>query len=217
MAERTGLFGKYYGSTQGGSVPLTFDEMTVNAKYIRSYLTSKGWTDNAIFAILGNMHAESTMNPGRWQNNDVGNPSVGYGLVQWTPATKYIEWCEEQNLGDYSTMDNNLSRIIYEVENNLQWIPADNYIWQFEEWTRATAPVDEMARAFMLCYERPKDQSEDAQAGRARLALYWLENISSEPVTPETPTVKKSKKRKFNFLLFSARSRRENQWIRNNF
>ena len=99
---RTGAFGFYYGSTFNTSVSLTDSEMSVNAKYIYFSLSSKGWTINSISAILGNMQAESSINPGRWQSDDVGNYSLGYGLVQWTPVTKQTDWGSGQGLSDPS-------------------------------------------------------------------------------------------------------------------
>ena len=70
---------------------LSQGEMESNAKEIYTYLSDKGWTLNAISGLLGNMQRESTINPGLWQSLKEGNYSGGYGLVQWTPASKY--WC----------------------------------------------------------------------------------------------------------------------------
>lgn len=200
---RTGLFGEYYGSTVGTSEALNTGQMQVNAEYIYSYLIDKGWTTNAIAGMLGNLQAESSMNPGRWQNDDVGNTSGGYGLVQWTPATKYIDWCTEQNINDYSEMDSNLSRIIYEVENNLQWIKATNSdIPTFKDFTKSTKSISELATEFLLCYERPADQSEEVQAYRSSLSENWFSFLGGVPVI--TPTTKK-KPKKYNFILFNKR------------
>ena len=118
LEQRTGKFGAYWGNTYDSSTSLKQSQMEVNAKYIYSYLSSEGWTLNAIAGILGNMQSESSINPGRWESDRVGgNPdSHGYGLVQWTPYTKYTNWVS----GDPSTMDNNISRILYEVDNNIE-------------------------------------------------------------------------------------------------
>ena len=51
-----------------------------------------------------------------------GSPSGhGYGLVQWTPYTNYTDWIVNQGYSDPSEMDANLYRILYEVQNNIQW------------------------------------------------------------------------------------------------
>lgn len=210
--QRSGAYGTYYGSLFSQSEPLSASEMTVNAKYIFSALTSKGWTLNAIAGMLGNMQAESTINSGRWQSDDVGNISLGYGLVQWTPSTKYTDWCSEQGYSDPSEMDNGISRILYEVENAVQWIPTDAYPYSFKEFSTSTKTVDELAKAFLLCYERPADQSESVQDYRSSLAKIWYQVLSGETPSepdPDTPTGSMSRRKsKFNFVLY-ARKRRE--------
>lgn len=212
---RTGEHGNYYGSFFNESVVLSIGEMSINAKYIYTALKNKGWSNNAIYSLLGNMQAESSINPGRWQSDSVGNSSLGYGLVQWTPSTKYTNWCTEQGYSDPSEMDNNISRILYEVENNLQWISTDTYNFSFKEFSKSTKSVDELAKAFLLCYERPADQSEAVQTYRSSLANNWRETLSGIviPDDPDNPTITTKKKKKYNFLLMNSRKRRES-WIR---
>lgn len=209
---RTGRFGNYYGSALNESSPLSISEMTTNASYIYSYLTNSGWKIQAIAAMLGNMQAESTINPGRWQSEAVNNTSLGYGLVQWTPATKYFNWCGEQGLSDYSEMDNNLARIIYEVSNAIQWIPTNTYDFSFSEFTQSDLTVSELAKSFLLNYERPADQSESVQEYRASLAENWYLILTGEtPSEPSTPGIDTtaSKRRKYNFLILNANRRRK--------
>ena len=57
-----------------------------------------------------------------YEPEDVDNTDIGYSLVQWTPASKYIGWCNSQGLADPSEMDSAIARILFEVENNIQWI-----------------------------------------------------------------------------------------------
>jgi len=197
--------------------------MQTNASYIFSFLTSEGWTRNAVAALLGNMQAESSINPGRWQSDNVGNTSAGYGLVQWTPATKYFNWCDSEGHSDPSEMDANLSRILYEVANGGQWYATDSYDLTFEEFTKSTADVKYLARSFLLNYERPADQSESVQSYRGSLGAYWYSYLSgetpSEPSDPSEPSEGETKKRKrYNFLLFNANKRRnQRQWTKTRF
>lgn len=200
---RTGTYGNYYGSLYVESVALTLTEMNTNAKYIYSALKNKGWTDNSIAAILGNMQAESSINPGRWQSDDVANFSMGYGLVQWTPATKYTDWCTDNGYSDPSEMDNNIARILYEVENKIQWIATSNYNLSFKEFTTSTQSVSYLTRAFLLNYERPADQSESVQILRTSNAEKWYQLLTGE--LPFTPTSKK--KKRFKFVLFDRNRR----------
>lgn len=215
---RSGEYGYYFGSTIDSSNSLTIEQMQLNAQYIYKYLLSKGWTINAICGMLGNIQAESSINPGRWQNDDVNNYEGGYGLVQWTPATKYSQWVYSTFVtsGDMSMMDYNLARIIYEVENDLQWIRRTDYDISFAEFTKSTASVEYLSKAFLLCYERPADQSEAVQTFRASLGQAWYTYITGNPnISPPTPNepTKTNKKKKYNFILFNSNNRRK-QWIR---
>ena len=202
---RQGIFGDYYGNTYDSSNTLTGEQMEINATYIYSYLKHKGWSDNAISAILGNMQAESAINPGRWQGNNVGG-GPAYGIVQWDPFSKYINWCSEQGYSDPSEMDSNLARIIYEVENKIQWYGVGDYSgMSFEEFATSEESVSYLAIGFLLCYERPADQSESVQNYRASLASNWYEYLTG--VTPSDPTGSSKKKKGFNFILFNRRRR----------
>lgn len=216
-ALRDGSRGNYFGSLHGESEPLTFEEMKSNAFYIWVYLLNKGWSVNAIAGMLGNLQAESTINPGRWQSDNVGNVSGGYGLVQWTPSTKYTSWCADNGFSDPSEMDANLERILYEVANEIQWIPTSSYDMTFSEFTVSTATARELGKAFLLNYERPADQSEEVQVYREYLAEVWYNVLTGGggPVVPDEPTGTKNKKKKYNFVLFGERRRK--LWTNRNF
>ena len=60
-----------------------------NVEYICSYLVSQGFTKQAACGIIGNMQGESQFNPGIWQS--ANSLTSGYGLVQWTPATVFLD------------------------------------------------------------------------------------------------------------------------------
>ena len=205
---RNGIFGDYYGNTYDTSNALTTSQMEINATYIYSYLKHEGWNENSISAILGNIHVESGFNPGRWQSDRVGGDSEGHGysLVQWTPYTKYTEWCSSEGYGDPSEMDTALSRIMYEVKNNIQWIGRGAYSdMTFEEFTTSELTVSELAKAFMLCYERPADQSTSAQNYRSELAEKWYKYLMG--VDPIKPGKTRKRKKGFNFILFNRKRR----------
>lgn len=71
---------------------LSMENATDNAQYIYNFMVRNGASQNAALAVLGNMYAESTCNPGIWQNLDSSRTDLGFGLVQWTPSTKYTSW-----------------------------------------------------------------------------------------------------------------------------
>lgn len=206
---RSGIFGDYYGNTFDTSNALSQSQMEVNALYVYSYLKHEGWSENAIAAVLGNMQAESTINPGRWQGNNVGG-GPAYGIVQWDPFTKYTDWATSNGYSDPSEMDSNLARVMYEVKNNIQWYgTGDYYGMSFEDFSKSTESVKYLATGFLLCYERPADQSESVQVYRGSLAENWYKYLTGrDPVDPGNPgDSDKKKKRKFNFILFNKRRR----------
>lgn len=171
---------------------LSFAQMTENANYILSYLTGQGWTRNAICGILGNMQSESTINPGIWEGLNSNNPSGGFGLVQWTPSTKYINWCISRGINP-PDINSNLQRILYEVENNLQFYSSRMSFAQFTQNT--TLSAYDLAMIFLSAYERPANPS---QPWRGEQAEYWKQNLTGSPYIPPGSTAKK----KSNIFLF---------------
>jgi hypothetical protein len=124
--------------------------------------------------MLGNMQSESSINPARWQSDDVGNTSVGFGLVQWTPASKYLNWASDNNL-PYKEMDSNLKRILWEVDNKQQWYATSSYPMSFAEFTQSTETPEYLAEAFITNYERPADPTQPQRQTNAR---YWYDNLT---------------------------------------
>ena len=157
------------------------DGMTNNANIIKDYFYNSGWTMNAIAAIVGNMQVESGINPGRWENDDVGNLSGGFGLVQWTPATKLRDWIDSTyGSGDYTNGDYQLDRIIYELENGLQYSPAKGFNETFSEWSISNKKPGYLAAAFLCNYEKAADTGWRAQINRARIAEKWFQTFTGE-------------------------------------
>lgn len=171
----------------GGNFFLSQSQMEQNATYLWGFLNARGWTLNAVSGMLGNMQTESTINPGIWQGLNPSHPQPwGFGVVQWTPSTKYTDWCTDNGLL-YTEMDSNLLRIIYEVENHLQWIQTDEYPITFSEFTTSEETPYYLAMAFLKNYERPGDQN---QPWRGTQANEWYQYLSGI-IPPDPPTKKK--------------------------
>lgn len=170
-------------------------DMENNAGIIYGLLSFYGWTAQAISALLGNMEAESGINPGRWQSDIVGNLSGGYGLVQWTPATKLFNWIDseyEQGIlsnNTYSDGDNQIARIRYEVDNHIQYHPTKAYPESFKEFTESTKSPGYLAVAFLKNYERPKDSGPQTQSKRIAMAERWYTFITGLPPGKYTPPI----------------------------
>ena len=155
---------------------LTLSEMTVNANYLMYKMTQMGWSKNAIAGFLGNAQTESTINPCLWQNLDQGNMSLGFGLVQWTPATKLIAWASTEGL-DPSNIDTQLGRLQYELNNGLQWIATSEYPMSFEDFITSEESPEYLASAFLKNYERAGVEKESERREQAR---YWFDNWNGE-------------------------------------
>lgn len=161
-----------------GNYWLSQSEMENNASYIYSYLKARGWSINAICGMLGNMQSESSLNPGIWQGLDNGNLTGGYGLVQWTPCTKYFTWCDDRSIV-YASMISNLSRILWEVQNHIQYINSE---MTFDEFTKSTDTPYNLAMNFLAHYERPANPD---QPWRGTQADNWYTFLSGiEPPSP---------------------------------
>ena len=184
---------------------LSLEEMQTNATYIYWYLSSRGWTINAIAGMLGNMQTEATINPGIWQNLAV-NVGPAFGLVQWDPFTKYTNWCEANGL-DPADMDSALKRIEWELENHEQYYATSAYPETFAEFKVSTKDPYYLGMAFLMNYERPYDQNQPA---RGEQAEYWYTYLSGININPGSGTSSKRKK-KYNFVLFGRRAWRNHQ------
>lgn len=154
---------------------LTEAQMQINARYFYQEMNARGWTLNAIAGMLGNMETESTINPGIWESLDNGNMSGGYGLVQWTPASKYTNWCDARSLA-WGSMDSAISRIIWELDNGEQYYATDAYPESFSQFKNSNKSPEYLAAAFLANYERPAVQPQPARATQARK---WYDYIAS--------------------------------------
>ncbi len=109
---------------------LTEEQTAANATVIYNYLNIKGWSDDAIFAALGNFKYETkgTLDPGMQQSN-----GSGYGLAQWTGdgpngnAYKVKKYLEENGYAQDS------------IQGQLEFL-MDSMQPGGGQWTRANPP-----------------------------------------------------------------------------
>lgn len=153
--------------------PLTEEESKKNWLAFWQFFKSKGWTANAVSGILGNSYYESTVNPNRWEGDvPFAEPvsSRGYGLVQWTPWTKIIDWLKEK--GYYPEVSKfgqgECERIQWEMENNQQWIATATYPESFSDFSLSTKDPYNLAIEFLANYERPADPNQPQRGNKAR-------------------------------------------------
>ena len=148
---------------------------------IWQYLQSKLNNPYGTAGIMGNLYAESGLNPQNLQNSyekklgytdseytnavDSGeyknftNDSAGYGLAQWT------YWSRKVNLQNFAK-DARKSIGDLEMQLDFLWKELQGYKEVLETLKKATS-VREASDSVLLKFERPADQSKAVQAKRA--------------------------------------------------
>lgn len=169
------------GGTGGGTPPELTTDQEKNAWVIWQFFKNKGWTEQSIAGMLGNIQSESGIVADMNELSGGG----GYGLTQWTPKSKLVDWCNERGL-DHRTIDAQCQRIQWEMENNQQWFP--NYERpelsdiSFREFTKLS-DVRLSAEYFIAFYEHPKYPNQPI---RAQQAQYWYDKLRN--LKPGTST-----------------------------
>lgn len=196
---------------------LTQSEMENNANIIINYYRSLGINDKTIAGILGNMQAESSINPER---EEVGG--AGFGLVQWTPVSVLQNHCNTLGLSPYTNGDVQIQVLKAEIQNQVgvaEWYTSSAFIsnyynsgatsdmigitgQQFLDNQMNWAP-DKLAVMFMAGYERPSyDPNVNHYQTRMQNALNWFTYMGG--IIPPTPTIRKHK---FNWAIFTNKIR----------
>lgn len=152
-----------------------------NVNIIAGYFRGQGWTDNAIAAMLGNMQVESFINPGQFEIGRNYSASYGFGLVQWTPRTKFSDWAGADWRTNY---DKQIQRIQYELQNGLQW--TYNVAMTFAQFSVSTDSVDYLTEVFCRNYENPLDWTASISIRRTN-ANNWYTYLGNTPTPGNLP------------------------------
>lgn len=139
------------------------------------FFTGQGWSRAQAAGIVGNLWSESRVKHDQAQYG--GGP--GYGIAQWEGPRQadFAQWAGH-DIRD-STMQEQLEFIQYELTNTESAV--GNAL-------RNATTADQAARIVMTRYERPADQSEGAQRGRANVAQEIFDGSSSSPAPGPSPT-----------------------------
>ena len=153
--------------------------MNSNDKIIWDYLIKEGLSKNGAAGLIGNLKAESNLNPRIYENkykgtigltdeeyiNKVDNgeytnfihDKVGFGLAQWTYYTRkenFLNYVKEKNssIGD---LEIQLEFLMKELKSNysqiLEFLKDNNH------------SIRECSDIVLTQFERPKNQSEGVQ------------------------------------------------------
>lgn len=186
-----------------GPYNIDSDEAYNNALLVYAILSEKGWTLNAISAILGNIGAESGYNPWRWQSDIEGTLTTerGYGLVQFSPGNKYISDARAKVLEGYAphyadhvgSQSDGTAQMIY-VDLYADYYATSSHPLSYSEFKASTDTPEELAETWFYNYER-SSHTETIPA-RQNNAKYWYNKLGgiTPPPVPPTPPVKKERK-----------------------
>lgn len=180
---------------------LTKAQQKQNALEIGRILTTRGWTLNAIAAVLGNFERECTINPNLPQNatgfpTSTASRNSGFGLPQWTPwYTRYGSWCANRGIAVTATDSNPAGQIrpqldyldyecTYGIEGGRTWYSNEGYTLSWSAFKTSDAEPGYLAAAFYYQYER---SGSGNPGNRPELAEYWYEYLSKQNLNEPMP------------------------------
>ena len=183
-----------------GNRYLSQSEMENNALEFRAAVFSRlpTATVNGVAAILGNMQTESTINPGIWENLSPFDPAYGgYGLVQWTPWTKYSDWAgagwedngakEVERIVQYEAIDYPNTQWFYNVDAPTIGLPIDPPLTLLQLLESSNDPAI-LAKYFLAYYEHPGSLTASHEA-RSAQARAWYDFLNGQPYHSDARTL----------------------------
>lgn len=197
------LSGKDWVYKIGVEVGIGSDGMNNNASIIYNMCHAMGWTINAVAALLGNIQAESALNPGNKETSSMTAGVDGTGLLQWTSTSSdaqnpllqalnklygstslWYDGTRQMNVlfGEYQQTNYNQKE---QDSNNWgiqpQWINSDGSRYGFSlpklnwyDWAHGSYDLETLTKSFMVSYERPSyDESKNHWPTRVNNAQTW--------------------------------------------
>ena len=193
---------------------MTEQEKENNVMEFYGFFGGRGlYTLECISAMLGNIEAESKINPGDKEDNRPPDEQVGWGLVQWTPANKIIFWTGIHGW-EWHDGTAQCECLAEDMENPTgEWLDSADYpeFDYTQEEFRSMTDVTLATQCFCWQYLRPlKSEGDRSMPFRLQQAHYWYQYLSGQPVpppVPPTPTPSLS-----GILMLLCRRRRLKPW-----
>lgn len=141
--------------------PMSSSENNAYCLYDTMILPEYGsWTINAIAALAGNFQGESFLNPSQWEGGQLNNTERGFGLGQWTPATKLINWADEQGK---SWRDDAYTQLQYLWATPSQWNSQREPIIDMDlvKFSQSMLDVETLSDYWLHYWEQPTDEQEE--------------------------------------------------------
>ena len=178
-----------------------------NAEKIWNFFKDRGFNDYGCAGLIGNMNAESALNPLNLQNN--GNKTLGMTDEEFTAAVDSGAYAKDTFIHDgygyglvqhtYHTRKKALyefvkgaGKSIGDLETQLLFIYkelTENYKSLVTTLKTATS-VLEASNAVLLKYERPADQSETVQKRRASYGQSYYDKYANKTTTSTSTELK---------------------------
>lgn len=177
----------YYINSSSSRDVLIRAHRDANALYIRDYcaIAFPTWTLNALSAICGNFAREGVMNPSQWEYGRAMSTKYGFGLGQWTPATKILDYLSALGVPNYS-IPGQMNRVNYESVNpGTQWIATASYNLSMPEFLTSEESPAWLASAWLYDWERPKNPASTESIRQQEAEYYYQLFTGEEP--PEPP------------------------------
>lgn len=201
---------------------------------IWNYLKNKIGNEYGVAGLMGNLQAESNLNPKNLQNSyetslgftdtsytnavDNGtytksqfvNDSAGYGLAQWTFSSRKQGLYEMYKSGGYSSIGSielALDYLWYELQKSYSGVLSV---------LKSATSIRQASDKVLHDFENPANQSTSVEEYRASLgtAIYneltgtsGGEGGGGEGGGGTVPVITRTKKRKYKFFLFNRRKR----------
>lgn len=211
------LSGKQWVYRLGVEAHIPESGMQNNAQIIYTMCHGMGWTLNAVASLLGNIQAESALNPGTTETSGMAKGQDGTGLLQWTSTSSDTVNPLLQALTTlYSTTGNwydgtrqmNVLFAEYQQTNQNQnepdkhnwgiqgqWINSDGSSYGFNltrlnwyDWAHSTADLETLTKSFMISYERPSYNPDiNHWQTRVQNANYWYSFLQGYDPGPVPP------------------------------
>lgn len=166
-----------------------------NEEKIWNYLTAQGLTEAGAAGLMGNLYAESGLEPKNLQNSyekklgytdatytaavdngtyqNFARDAAGYGLAQWT------YWSRKEALLDYAKAR---GKSVGDLETQLGFLVQELSLDYKAVLTtlKATENVKAASNVVLLKFERPADQSVAVQNARAKIGQAYYDKYAAK-------------------------------------
>lgn len=168
-----------------------------NEEKIWNYLKAQGLTDCGVAGLMGNLYAESGLNPKNLQNTyekklgytdetytaavdgggytNFAKDSAGYGLAQWT------YWSRKENLLKFARA---AGKSVGDLETQLAFLLSELGSYGLLDTLKAATSVKAASDTILLKFEKPASMnSETTQTKRAGYGQGYYDKYTKKPTT----------------------------------